>query len=103
MICGEWSQTAKLIPEQHINYILASDTLYTPATIQSFISVLTQFANPPTIIWVATQRYYFGLGGGTQALINCIQEMKLPLEVNVLKTVGTEAIKRDIICIHKLN
>ena len=102
MICGDWSQTASLIPEQHIDFILASDTIYTPATIRSFVSVVNQLASPSTTIWIATQRYYFGLGGGTQALQNIIAEMNLPLQAEVVQTVGTEAIKRDIIQIRKL-
>lgn len=101
MICGEWSQTAPLVQDNPVHYILASDTIYTPATIRSFVSVVNQLANPSTIIWIATQRYYFGLGGGTQALRNIITEMNLPLTVEVVKTVGTEAVKRDIIRLYK--
>lgn len=101
MICGEWSQTAPLVQDNQVHYILASDTIYTPATIRSFVSVVNQLANPSTVIWIATQRYYFGLGGGTQALRNIITEMNLPLTVEVVKTVGTEAVKRDIIRLYK--
>lgn len=90
-----------MIPEKKVDYILASDTIYTPETIRSFVSVVNQLACPDTIVWVATQRYYFGLGGGTQALMNIITEMNVPLEVEVVKTVGTESIKRDILRIHK--
>lgn len=63
---------------------------------------MNQLATPSTTIWIATQRYYFGLGGGTQALQTIIAEMNLPLKVEVLQTVGTEAIKRDILSIQKL-
>lgn len=90
-----------MVQDNPVHYILASDTIYTPATIRSFVSVVNQLANPSTVIWIATQRYYFGLGGGTQALRNIITEMNLPLTVEVVKTVGTEAVKRDIIRLYK--
>ena len=101
LICGEWSQTASMIPEDHVDIILASDTIYTPETIRSFISVVNELSQPSTLIFIASQRYYFGLGGGTQALISMIEEMKLPLEAEVVKTMGTDSIKRDIIRIVK--
>ena len=101
LICGEWSQTASMIPEDRVDIILASDTIYTPETIRSFISIVNELSQPSTLIYIASQRYYFGLGGGTQALIAMIEEMKLPLEAEVVKTVGTDSIKRDIIRIVK--
>lgn len=101
LICGDWSQTAEKIAEKKIDYILASDTIYTPETIRAFISVVNQLADENTTVWIASQKYYFGLGGGTQALISMIKEMNLPLTVDILKTVGLESVKRDIIQIKK--
>ena len=101
LICGDWSQTAEKITDKKIDYILASDTIYTPETIRSFISVVNQLADETTTVWIASQKYYFGLGGGTQALISMIKEMNLPLTVEILKTVGLESVKRDIIQIKK--
>ena len=97
LICAEWSQTAAMIPEPKVDLILASDTIYTPATIRAFISVVNQIATPDTMVVIASQRYYFGLGGGTQALNALIEELHLPLRVEVLKTLGTDSVKRDII------
>ncbi|KAM7459124.1 hypothetical protein BLSTO_00143 [Blastocystis sp. subtype 1] len=81
LICAEWSQTAAMIPEPKVDLILASDTIYTPATIRAFISVVNQIATPETMVVIASQRYYFGLGGGTQALNALIEELHLPLRV----------------------
>ena len=86
-----------MIPEPKVDLILASDTIYTPATIRAFISVVNQIATPETMVVIASQRYYFGLGGGTQALNALIEELHLPLRVEVLKTLGTDSVKRDII------
>ena len=101
LLCGDWSQIAGEFANVHVNYIIASDTIYTPVTIRSFVTVVNQLADPDTIVWIASQKYYFGLGGGTQALISIIEEMKLPLSVEILKTVGMESVKRDIIQIKK--
>ena len=101
LICGEWSETAAMIDATKIDYILASDTIYTPATIRSFVSVVNQLADHNTVCWIASQKYYFGLGGGTQALIDIIKEMKLPLTIKILETLGEDTVKRDIICIQK--
>ena len=101
LICGDWSQTAGMIHEPKVDIILASDTIYTPATIRSFISVVNAIASPDTMIIIASQRYYFGLGGGTQALCTIISEMGIPLQVEVLKTLGTDSVKRDIIRLTK--
>ena len=101
LICGEWSETAAMIDATKIDYILASDTIYTPATIRSFVSVVNQLADHDTVCWIASQKYYFGLGGGTQALIDIIKEMKLPLTIKILETLGEDTVKRDIICIQK--
>lgn len=48
-------------------------------------------------MWIASQKYYFGLGGGTQALMDIIKEMKLPLEVTIVKTVGLESVKQGCV------
>ena len=90
-----------MIPESKVDLILASDTIYTPATIRAFISVVNQIATPETMIVIASHRYYFGLGGGTQALNALIEELHLPLRVEVLKTLGTDSVKRDIIRLYK--
>ena len=37
-----------MIPEPKVDLILASDTIYTPATIRAFISVVNQIATPET-------------------------------------------------------
>ena len=90
-----------MIDATKIDYILASDTIYTPATIRSFVSVVNQLADRDTVCWIASQKYYFGLGGGTQALIDIISEMKLPLTIQILETLGEDTVKRDIIRIQK--
>ena len=66
------------------------------------MSVVNQLITEKTTVWIASQKYYFGLGGGTQALIDIIKDMKLPLEVTILKTVGLESVKRDILCLKKV-
>lgn len=102
LICGEWSETAALIPETKIDYIIASDTIYTPATVRSFVSVVSQLASKDTICWLASQKYYFGLGGGTQSLIDTIKEEKLPLSVEIVETLGEDTVKRDIVCVRRI-
>ena len=64
LICGEWSETPALIHETKIDYIIASDTIYTPATVRSFVTAVNQLASKDTVCWLASQKYYFGLGGG---------------------------------------
>lgn len=102
LLCGDWSQVAEKLKGVKVDYILASDTIYTPETIRSFVSVVNQLITEKTTVWIASQKYYFGLGGGTQALIDIIKDMKLPLEVTILKTVGLESVKRDILCLKKV-
>ena len=101
LLCGDWAHVPVLMKDVKVDIILASDTIYTPETIRSFVTAVNELANPETLVWIASQTYYFGLGGGTQALISIIKEMQLPLEVECLKTVGMESVKRDILRIKK--
>lgn len=87
LLCGDWAHVPVLMKDVKVDIILASDTIYTPETIRSFVTAVNELANPETLVWIASQKYYFGLGGGTQALISIIKEMQLPLEVECLKTV----------------
>lgn len=86
-----------MIPEPKVDLILASDTIYTPATIRAFISVVNQIATPETMVVIASQRYYFGLGGGTQALNALIEERTCRWRVGGAEDAGTDSVKRDII------
>ena len=88
LLCGDWAHVPVLMKDVKVDIILASDTIYTPETIRSFVTAVNELANPETLVWIASQKYYFGLGGGTQALISIIKEMQLPLEVECLNGVG---------------
>ena len=70
---------------------------------RSFVTAVNQLASKDTVCWLASQKYYFGLGGGTQSLIDTIKEEKLPLSVEIVETLGEDTVKRDIVCVRKLS
>ena len=61
-------------------------TLYSPQTVHQFLQLLSLLLSENTICLVATQRYYFGVGGGYQCLLNTIEQFVFSIHsVDVLE------------------
>ena len=89
-ISGSWTtDLADLIPpsahsslqEPHETIILASETIYSPASIRSFTQVLlsmltkAQQKGSNAKALVAAKRVYFGVGGGTDEFLKVLGDM----------------------------
>lgn len=72
MLCSPASPTpeARRVP---YDYILTSDTLYSLDSLPVLLQLLkTLTAKPHGVAFVAAKRYYFGVGGSTQALMDLV-------------------------------
>ena len=90
-ISGAWGPDfINLLQETHAErdseniLILASETIYSPATIKVFTSTvmdLLKRARSSARALVAAKKIYFGVGGGTDEFIRCVREAGGPIKV----------------------
>jgi SAM-dependent methyltransferase len=102
---------SKLPLDGYFDLILAAETIYTTSTAHETTSLLKRHLRPETgIAYIASKRYYFGVGGGVDAFRECctnVMEESHPLAggqcrliVNTVKVIdnGTGNI-REILCV----
>eukprot|EP01052_Picozoa_sp_SAG31_P039709 SAG31_NODE_5565_length_2454_cov_1.963907_1_plen_269_part_00 len=72
---GDWNQLAAIAPAEGYDLILAADTLYNLHTCKEQARLLHEHLRQPCgIALVAAKRYYFGVGGGTDAFVSSLEE-----------------------------
>ncbi|KAK8809927.1 hypothetical protein WA158_000870 [Blastocystis sp. Blastoise] len=78
-------------------------TLYSPETVSFFINLLVPLLSSMNVTcYCASQRYYFGVGGGYMCLLNYIQQHNLPLNVEIIDSNNAHNnVLRDIYKITK--
>lgn len=60
--------SSKLSPDGYFDLILAAETIYTTTTARETALLLKRHLRPNTgIAYIASKRYYFGVGGGVDA------------------------------------
>jgi Lysine methyltransferase len=82
-ISGYETLLSKLPPDGYFDMILAAETIYTTATAHETAMLLKRHLRPDTgIAYIASKRYYFGVGGGVDAFrdycVNVVEDA-LPL------------------------
>lgn len=83
---GDWLQ---LQLPQAVDLILASETLYSEQAARETAFVLNQHLSDTGNAFVATKRFYFGVGGGTDAFRATINETFPLLDVQVVQSLDT--------------
>lgn len=79
---GDWSTLPSVLGEEcKYDWILTSDTLYSPESVKSLSAVLGQLLKPDGYALVAAKTYYFGVGGGTEMFQELVQSQNLKVEV----------------------
>jgi len=57
-----------------VDIVLSSDTIYNPLSIKPFLETVNGVLRDGGRCYIATQKYYFGLGGGVAALKACVRK-----------------------------
>ena len=76
-VAGDWrdlsrSDVAVEALGEPFDVVLAAETLYNIESLPAFVAVLRRCLSRSGVALLATKRYYFGVGGGTQALIDLL-------------------------------
>lgn len=79
LIYGDWNSLAKNIElfssvkNKSPNIIVASEILYNIDLYESLISIFKSLlAEPESVLFIASKRYYFGVGGGSTSFMSLI-------------------------------
>ena len=86
-------------PQSTFDFILAAETLYTLESTREtalLIHALLSKDNPHATAWIATKRYYFGVGGGTQAFQQECRVLGLHTEIANVYDNGRQNIREII-------
>ena len=86
-------------PQSTFDFILAAETLYTLESTREtalLIHALLSKDNPHATAWIATKRYYFGVGGGTQAFQQECRVLGLHTEIAKVYDNGRQNIREII-------
>jgi len=69
-VSGAWNHRNifSLLPPNSFSLILTSDTLYEPTSLEPLLKIISHCLAPHGLALIAAKRYYFGIGGGTEAL-----------------------------------
>lgn len=62
---GDWSALIHEIPEKSYDIIIAAETLYNEQSFKKQWELMKHAIKPTGCIWIASKRYYYGVGGGT--------------------------------------
>jgi Lysine methyltransferase len=83
-------QEPSLPADGRFDIMLAAETLYTPQAAQETAYLVAHHLshNAGAAAYIATKRYYFGVGGGTDAFVQCATTMH-GLEVETVHVVDT--------------
>jgi hypothetical protein len=66
---GDWKDMSQQLQDRKFDFIVAAETIYTKKASMETAELLLQHLILDTGIgWIASKRYYFGTGGGTDAL-----------------------------------
>lgn len=74
IVFSETESSPRVVSHPHLKIILASETLYSPSSLPSFIATLYELLEPPSnshykpsefqnLVLLATKKVYFGVGG----------------------------------------
>jgi 2-polyprenyl-3-methyl-5-hydroxy-6-metoxy-1,4-benzoquinol methylase len=78
LVAGSWAAVAAAAqpPSSAVagafDVVLSSETLYRPATVPVLLDALAARLAPGGVALLATKRFYFGVGGGTRALLEAL-------------------------------
>jgi SAM-dependent methyltransferase len=77
--------------------ILTSDTLYEPSVLVTLLSMIEQSLAADGVALIAAKRYYFGIGGGTQPLMERVsQRGKMEAQVEKVIEDGKSNIREIV-------
>ena len=86
-IIDSHSQEPTLPSDGRFDILLAAETLYTPHAAQETAYLVAHHLAAGGTAFIATKRYYFGVGGGTDAFVDCATGHGLVVEtVHVVDT-----------------
>jgi hypothetical protein len=94
---GDWLSLQ--LPSQ-VDLVLAAETLYSEQAAEETALLLSRHLNDTGSALVATKRFYFGVGGGTDAFLAASEKYNLLVEVVQSFDTGAGNI-RDILCVRK--
>jgi len=97
------SSSSHTPPSYRYDIILAADTLYSPKSIADFILTVKMLLEPKQgRAYIATQRYYFGLGGGLLKLKEVVRKDKSITLRECCDYVTGTGVTKTIVCLaHK--
>lgn len=73
LVAGDWVDVARrrIIPP--CDLVLSAETIYSAEQLERWLLVLETVTRPGSKVFLATKRFYFGLDGGSTALIDRLQ------------------------------
>eukprot|EP00818_Percolomonas_sp_WS_P010042 CAMPEP_0117438436 /NCGR_PEP_ID=MMETSP0759-20121206/2052_1 /TAXON_ID=63605 /ORGANISM="Percolomonas cosmopolitus, Strain WS" /LENGTH=315 /DNA_ID=CAMNT_0005230127 /DNA_START=780 /DNA_END=1727 /DNA_ORIENTATION=+ len=72
---GDWGALLEKMPKHEFDLILAAETLYSENSFEKQWKLMKHCLKPGTgRIWIASKRYYYGVGGGTFAFSEMVQD-----------------------------
>ena len=84
---GDWGDLDAFVPAQSADVVLAAETIYSTASYVRHVRLLRRaMRKPDGVAFVAAKRYYFGVGGGTDAFGAAITNAHPDMEVETVET-----------------
>ena len=78
---GDW---VAFYPEERFDLIIGSDVCYDPEATEKFCETVCRLLNDTGMALIATKNYYFGTNGGAAEILQCMQQVEPPWDVNVV-------------------
>jgi hypothetical protein len=97
-VAGDWGHLSSWLGSDRFDLVLSAETLYNEENCISLVQLLVLHLARTGVAYFATKRYYFGVGGGTEALGRAVKASGEALVCSVVRRIedGSSNI-RDIV------